>query len=144
VSVFYTRFSFFCEINELFKCQRIWGQETPNSWWQQNGPTIKMSPAKRKTIKRFFPFYEAGPATFSASPDSFLSVSMRFYEFKKQFTKGIVKGNSLLRLRLQNNTNLGSRAVSASKGRQAGRSVRTQTGTQGPDNARSSAHTYST
>jgi len=104
----------------------------------------KNESSQEKTIKRFFPFYEAGPATFSASPDFFLSVSMRFYEFKKQFTKGIVKGNSLLRLRLQNNTNLGSRAVSASKGRQAGRSVRTETGTQGPDKARSSAHTYST
>jgi len=94
VSVFYTHFSFSCEINELFKCQRIRGQETPN---EQLVTTTKRANNKNessqeKTIKRFFPFYESVPR-----PSVFFflrSVSMRIHEIQKAIYQGIVKGNA--------------------------------------------------
>lgn len=86
MSVFYTHFSFSCEINELFKCQRIRGQETPN---EQLVTTTKRANNKNessqeKTIKRFSRFMSLSPVL------QFFSCAVwvcAFTKFKKQFTK---------------------------------------------------------
>jgi len=137
VSVFYTHFSFSCEINELFKCQRIRGQETPN---EQLVTTTKRANNKNessqeKTIKRFSPFYESVPRP-----------SVFFFLAQCEYAHSRNSKSNLPRHRERQCTDLVHRALSASKGRGAGRGVKTQTrmrtSSQGPRQKRGLPHTY--